>query len=90
MGKTKKVMMDGVEITVKEYAEKHGVSYMCAYKRIKRQNKGFAFRPSKKPIVWRGKDGKLKRFDSISALARELGYSRQYVSRLVKKQEEKK
>lgn len=89
MGKTKSIIWEGEETTVATLAKKWRVPYHTAYKRIRQQQRGANSRPSKKPVTWVMKNGKRKTFESISALARELGYSRQYISRLVKKQENK-
>lgn len=84
MGKTKKVIIDGIETTVKEYASKHKISYACAWKRIKQHNAGVPQRQNKRSVRWNNKE-----YPSIAALARELGYSREWIRRLINKQENK-
>lgn len=83
MGK-KLVLHNGKLKTIREIADETGEPYHTIYQRYLAIEEGKPKRKTaKQPVIWNGVE-----YPSISALARELGYSRQWVSQLVKKQEE--
>lgn len=80
---SKTVIYEGREITIRELAEEWNVSYHAAWQRIQAIKTGKPKRKTaKRPVRWNGVD-----YPSISALARELGISREWCRQLIDKQE---
>lgn len=79
----KKIIFEGRETTIRQLADEWDVSYMTAYMRYRAAQEGKPKRKTaKRPVMWNG-----KQYPSISALARELGYSREWTRQLIDKQE---
>lgn len=79
----KLVLHNGELKTIRQIANETGESYMTVYMRYRAIEQGKPKRKTaKRPVMWNG-----EQYPSISALARELGYSREWTRQIVDRQE---